>query len=905
MKSRGSLFFHAKRLSFLSTLRFRLSVMMAAVIFFFIMMVSAVAAWGSFEREVASQRALLQSAGTAYAAALSSPLEAGTRRDASQILRGTAQIPNIRQAFVRDANGQVFVQMGFGVLLVGRDGDPREMSTLDIWFARQLQAETPILAGGEQIGTLSMLADISDLRAAVLAQLGATARVAFFAILIGAIIAWQLISRLTAPLARLTRLMSTFADDQNADFEQVEGGRDETGILADAFNTMIASIRERDRRIAEHVDTLEDTVEERTKDLRLARDEAEAANAAKSDFLATMSHEIRTPMNGMLVMADMLSAADLTPRHRRYADIIARSGRGLLTIINDILDLSKIESGKLELEHTTLSPDALVADTASLFWERARETELELATYVAPDVPAEILGDVTRIGQVVTNLVNNALKFTETGGVEIRLSSKPMANSERVWMMLEVVDTGIGIPDDKIEHIFDAFAQADQSTTRRFGGTGLGLAVCKRLVTAMDGKISVSSQEGVGSTFRVVWPADISVPVEDTDPFELDVSLRLGEGRMEAALWRALTAYGCTLVQDGGALCIATSDTAEAAARDDLPVVLLSGIGDTRADALLESGTARDILPAPFTRADLTALLTRAQSGRFRGPDALSQSAPTAERPQFSALRVLAADDNAVNREVLREALSMLGVRADFAVDGLEAIEMAGATRYDVILMDGSMPEMDGLEATRRIRANEAGNRRRRAGIFALTAQLAGEGQETWTSAGADGYLTKPFTLDRLEQALASVASPDAIAEERFEIVKPAPKPAEDPPLLDRDVLASMDELRAGPGGVRFKVWKLFAVKAPDGLADLTEALERGKGGADIARLAHAMKSMALTAGAARFAGALQALESAGKDDVAADELARLADIAEDHLADTLEAMEDDIRALAAEAQAS
>lgn len=877
--------------------------MMAGVVFTFVMLVSAVSAWSSFQREVETQRLYLNSAGTAYAAALSDPLAAGSRRDVAEVLRGTAALPGVRQAYVRDVRGQVFVQMGSGAILVGRDGNPASMSTLDIWSARQLKAQTPIRDSGEAIGSLTLLADISGLRAAVFDTLRTTALVALIAIAVGALMAQQLIGRLTAPLTRLTRSMATFADDQGADIEHVRGGDDETGILADTFNRMIASIRERDRRIAEHMETLEDTVEARTREMRLARDEAEAANAAKSDFLATMSHEIRTPMNGMLVMADMLSSADLSPRHRRYADIIARSGRSLLTIINDILDLSKIESGKLDLEAAPLSPDALIADTASLFWERAREKELELATYVAPDVPAEIIGDVTRLGQVVTNLVNNALKFTEKGGVEIRLGRKPAEDDKTALLVLEVVDTGIGIPYDKIEHIFDAFAQADQSTTRRFGGTGLGLAVCKRLVTAMGGEITVTSKEGQGSIFRIAWPAEIARAAEPIEAAGLSVSLRVGDGRLRVALARALKAYGCELVADEADLCIALAEQAPAGAAKSPPLVLLSGVGDTATDALIESGRAVDVLPNPFTRPELTALLSRAASGAFRGPNALSQASAIPERPQFPSLRVLAADDNVVNCEVLREALSMLGVRADFVGNGAEAVEMATARRYDIILMDGSMPEMDGLEATRRIRAYEASNRRSRTAIFALTAQLAGQGQDNWTTAGADGYLTKPFTLERLAGALSSVAAPDEGLPARA--LAPSVSDSAEAPLLDPDVLASMDELGSGRGGVRLKLWKLFAEKAPEGMDELLAALEAGTASEDLSRLAHALKSMALTAGAARFAAVLQALESRARENDDHAMLERLAHRAADELSETLEAMQEEVKMFTAGADAA
>ena len=313
-----------------------------------------------------------------------------------------------------------------------------------------------------------------------------------------------MISRLTQPIRELASVMAEVGAKQDFSRRMPEARRkDEAGVLGEAFNGMIDNIRERDQRIAHHMETLEQTVEDRTRDFRLAKEEAENANAAKSDFLATMSHEIRTPMNGMMVMAEMLASADLSQRHRRYAEIITRSGASLLTIINDILDLSKIEAGKLDLEAVPFSPERMVEDVASLFWEKARSKGLELAVRIAPEVPLQVIGDPTRLNQVVTNLVNNALKFTETGGVTIDLSAEAQG-PERAAAHRRSRDTGVGIEASRIGAIFEAFSQADQSTTRKFGGTGLGLTVCRRLIDAMGGEIVVTSEVGKGSIFTVV-----------------------------------------------------------------------------------------------------------------------------------------------------------------------------------------------------------------------------------------------------------------------------------------------------------------------------------------------------------------------------------------------------------------
>lgn len=256
-------------------------------------------------------------------------------------------------------------------------------------------------------------------------------------------------------------------------------------------------------------------------------------------------------MNGLMVMAEMLSSADLSARHRRYANIIQRSGNSLLTIINDILDLSKVEAGKLDLEAVPVSPDTLIADVASLFSERAREKQLELVTYVDPQVPASVLGDPTRLNQILSNLVNNALKFTEKGGVMVSLKRADRDCDEgEIALDLHVRDTGIGIPEDKLDTIFDAFTQADQSTTRKYGGTGLGLSVCSKLADAMGGKMSIQSKEGKGSVFTlsVTLQIDKAQSVNSNAGEGLRIGLAVETPLTEKCLEIYLKAYGAELV---------------------------------------------------------------------------------------------------------------------------------------------------------------------------------------------------------------------------------------------------------------------------------------------------------------------------------------------------------------------
>ncbi len=355
------------------SIRFRLSLVIAVVIFAAVMSASTAGAFRDLRRAADARAEMIEAAASAYAAAVADPLAAKDRRAALDFMRGMRDLRSVIFMSVEDSEGEILAQLGAGASVRGKTANLRTLAGLELLNADRGSVSMPIVKGGEDIGRLFVLADISDLRSDLFATLNWTAIVALVAIGGGVAIAQFSISRVTRPLRELAALMAEVGVKQDFSHRVAPTRRrDETAVLGQAFNGMIDNIHERDRRIAHHMETLEQTVEERTHDLRLAKEDAEAANAAKSDFLATMSHEIRTPMNGMMVMAEMLASADLTPRHRRYAEIITRSGASLLTIINDILDLSKIEAGKLDLEAVPFSPEAWVEDVASLFWEKAR-----------------------------------------------------------------------------------------------------------------------------------------------------------------------------------------------------------------------------------------------------------------------------------------------------------------------------------------------------------------------------------------------------------------------------------------------------------------------------------------------------------------------------------------------------
>ena len=873
---------------FRKSIRFRLSLVIAIVIFAAVMTTAAVGAFRDLDQAADARAQSLEAAASAYSAALAEPLANRDRPEAFEHMKGMQHVGSVIFMALLDADGQAFAQLGAGASIRGRTADLRELSGFDLLNSDRGSVTLPVVKAGEQIGELVVLADITDLRADLYGTLAWTALVALFAIAGGVAIAQVSISHMIRPIGNLAAAMSEVGARQDFTRRMPPSKRkDETAILGDAFNGMIDNIQERDAKIARHMETLEQTVEDRTRDYRLAKEEAESANAAKSDFLATMSHEIRTPMNGMMVMAEMLASADLSTRHRRYAEIITRSGASLLTIINDILDLSKIEAGKLDLETVPFSPERMVEDVASLFWEKARSKGLELAIRVAPETPEQVLGDPTRLNQVITNLVNNALKFTDKGGVSVDLSAK--LTGDRASLHIAVTDTGVGIEQHRIGAIFEAFSQADQSTTRRFGGTGLGLTVCKRLVDAMGGEIIVTSEIGKGSTFAVV----VDLTVEQAAPARPDVAgLRLAIAVAQPLLAGSIAAaardlgvearmIGSSREALAGETVVSLSDhLARNGAAPGSFNACLTDVGDNHADALIRSGLAEDLLPLPLGRTAFWEFAARAARHEFRGLAALASSSAVQQSETFGHLSILAVDDNAVNREVLREALLSLGAEGDFVINGVEAVEAAGRKFYDVIFMDGSMPEMDGFTATRLIREAETQHGGKRAMIVALTAQVRGVDADAWTAAGADRHMTKPFNASRLVEALKTAgdvggkiaAAPPPLMPAPAPEPEPAPVAVAQPPpspgvssLLDEDAIDTMRKVSARNGrDVVGKVWRLFLGQAPDAAFKL-EMLSQAVDPQALAAQAHFLKSMALSAGASAVAGLAEEIEGACK----------------------------------------
>jgi signal transduction histidine kinase/CheY-like chemotaxis protein len=560
------------------------------------------------------------------------------------------------------------------------------------------------------------------------------------------------------------------------------GHADEIGTVAHAANEMLAEL------------------EDAKRGADAARDAALAASRVKSEFLARMSHEIRTPMNGVLGMTELLERTELTARQRKYCDTIHRSAVSLLDIINDILDFSKIEARRLELQAIDFDLAGLVEDTAELLSSRTHGRDLELIVAVRPAVPAIVHVDPVRLRQILTNLIGNALKFTEHGEVVVTVDAGPVQGG-RATLGFSVTDTGIGIAPGALARLFEPFAQADASTTRRYGGTGLGLAIARQLVELMGGTMQVTSELGRGSVFSFSVPAEVPALVgngPERAPLLAGLRVVVGDASAtgRAVLADALAAAGATVATAADAIEVDAALAADGARPDvvlldlrlaggvarrrtiGVPVITMAPTGDGGDGPEPGSdGGIAGYLTKPVRRSLLVATLARV-TGRGADLDTASflASVGLSAAGERLGLNVLVVEDNPVNQAVASGMLEALGCRVALAGHGVEALERIAGGGIDVVLMDCQMPFMDGITATQRLREREATGRAARLPVIGISAHAMQGAREECLLAGMNDFLTKPFTMAELARALrrharrrptAEAAAPAAVAQPR------------------------------------------------------------------------------------------------------------------------------------------
>jgi signal transduction histidine kinase/FixJ family two-component response regulator len=807
----------------------KLAAVVVCAILLVVFMTSSVSSFLEYKESTSKLAANLSSIAGLIAYNARAPLALADEHASLEVLKSLQAIPTIKQAQLLDANNHLLAQLDS--VSSKKQSTPTPQSSLDDLLRRlgnhpdlstlvsslegsRLYILCPVMAEAQRLGTLLIESETEHLQGDILQRALATLPIALLACIVSGTVAIRLQKRIVSRLLNLASAMQRISREHRYDIRLDSQQGDEIGELYSGFNAMLEEIHLRDEHLARNNAELESIVKQRTAELQAAKEGAELASRSKSEFLANMSHEIRTPMNGVIGVMDLLSVTRMDARQRNLVGLARSSGEALLAILNDILDLSKIEARRLQLENIPFNLDEMAEETITMFAQTAHQKGLEILCDIDPELPCRRVGDPVRLRQIIANLVSNAIKFTAQGHVLIQVNCSDTHNED---VLIKISDTGIGMNEATLSHLFSAFNQADASTSRRFGGTGLGLNITRQLCELMGGSISVESQPQLGSVFSVRIPlpctnaTDRAAPLPTLTPQNIlllephDVAARivmrylsmLGmptvrlRSDTQMLQWlRALSPEAPFPVQClilGSIIRPHIADQISQTSWGDtlahLPLILLNKLNgpdnettETIASAWLTKPVRRAALRDAIANATGQARIPQTEALLTLDPDLLLPSLLTDNNTQrtnntnimsnISALNtlptkipnVLLLEDHPVNVIVAQAQLESLGCEITVTNDGQEGLQSwqthLSNHPFDIVFIDWQMPVMNGLEAATAIRQHERLHSLLRTPLIALTANAMSDDRARCLHAGMDDHMPKPFTRDQLSAML-------------------------------------------------------------------------------------------------------------------------------------------------------